>query len=102
MNITVRHATEHDFQAVASIFSEENRFHATLLPDLFQIAETIMSPEWFADLLADADTQLLVAQLDDKIERLGSKRESHPPLHKYLGFETTQRRMVRRIGRENP
>ncbi len=58
----IRLATEDDFEQVGQIFAEENRFHVELVPEIIQIADPIMTQEWFDDLLHDPDKRLFVAE----------------------------------------
>jgi len=61
-SVTIRLATAGDFDGVGRVFAQENAHHAHLLPDRFRIADPIMTPEWYADVLADANTALFVAE----------------------------------------
>jgi ribosomal protein S18 acetylase RimI-like enzyme len=67
MNIVVREALEADFEQVAELFMEELTFHAGLLPDRFQIADPIMTREWFNEILADTTKMIIVATMNRKI-----------------------------------
>jgi len=51
-NINLRSAGENDFRSVSRIFAEENRFHAQLVPEIIQVADPIMTPEWFGEVLS--------------------------------------------------
>ena len=62
MDIAIRQALASDFDQVGKVFAEENRFHAALLPEHFQIAEPIMTREWFDEILTNARKALLVAE----------------------------------------
>jgi ribosomal protein S18 acetylase RimI-like enzyme len=62
MDITVEQATPSDFEQIGRVFAEENRFHAELLPDRFQVVEPIMTPEWFEAVLSSPEQVLLVAR----------------------------------------
>jgi len=63
MNIEIRSVTEADFEQVGYIFAEENRFHAELVPEIIQIADPIMTQEWFDDVLNDPSKTLFVAEM---------------------------------------
>ena len=67
MNFEIRLATESDFKQVGNIFSEENRYHAELMPEIFQVADPIMTPEWFSGALKDPHTALFVAELEAEV-----------------------------------
>ena len=62
MDIAIRLAVASDFDQVAKVFADENRFHAALLPGRFQIAEPIITREWFDEILTNARKALLVAE----------------------------------------
>jgi len=62
MNIGIRLATKKDFDQVGLIFAEENRFHAELVPEIIQIAEPIMTTQWFDEVLENPDQRLFVAE----------------------------------------
>lgn len=65
MNVEIRLATGSDFEQVGKIFAEENKFHAQLMPEIFQIADPIMTPEWFDDVLKNPNTALFLAEIED-------------------------------------
>ena len=67
MSFKIRLATGSDFVQVGNVFSEENRYHAELMPEIFQVADPIMTPEWFDDVLKDPRTALFVAELEDEV-----------------------------------
>jgi ribosomal protein S18 acetylase RimI-like enzyme len=62
METAIRQAVAADFDQVAKVFADENRFHAALLPERFQIAEPIMTHEWFDEILTNPHKALLVAE----------------------------------------
>jgi ribosomal protein S18 acetylase RimI-like enzyme len=59
----IRLVTEADFEQVGHIFAEENRFHAELVPEVIQVADPIMTQEWFDDVLHDPEKTLFVAEI---------------------------------------
>ncbi|MGD9316543.1 MAG: GNAT family N-acetyltransferase [Anaerolineae bacterium] len=67
MEVTIEPANPADFDPVGRVFAEENRFHAELLPELFQVAEPIMTPEWFEAVLSNPGQALLVARVDGQV-----------------------------------
>jgi ribosomal protein S18 acetylase RimI-like enzyme len=67
MNVIIRQATEADFDPVGRIFADENKFHADLLPDRFQIADPIMTREWFHEIIGNENKALLVADLNNEL-----------------------------------
>jgi ribosomal protein S18 acetylase RimI-like enzyme len=62
MEIAIRQAVASDFDQVGRVFADENRFHAALLPRRFQIAEPIMTREWFHEIVTNAHKALLLAE----------------------------------------
>jgi len=67
MNLEIRLATESDYKQVGNIFSEENKYHAELMPEIFQVADPIMTLEWFSGVLEDPRTALFVAELEAEV-----------------------------------
>jgi ribosomal protein S18 acetylase RimI-like enzyme len=67
MNLEIRLATESDFEQVGNIFAEENRYHAELMPEVFQVADPIMTSEWYSGVLKDSRTALFVAELEAEV-----------------------------------
>jgi ribosomal protein S18 acetylase RimI-like enzyme len=67
MDVEIRLATGSDFEAVGNIFSEDNRYHAGLMPEIFQAANPIMTPEWFDEVLKDPRAALFVAELGGEV-----------------------------------
>lgn len=67
MNIEIRLATKADFEQVGIIFAEENQFHAELVPEIIQVADPIMTPIWFDDVLNDPNQTLFVAEVEKNI-----------------------------------
>jgi ribosomal protein S18 acetylase RimI-like enzyme len=72
----IRPATRADFDQVARVFAEENRFHAALVPDDIQVAEPILTPAWFEELLADPNRALLVAEIDGEVAGVALLQET--------------------------
>jgi len=67
MSVTIRQATESDFEQLGALFVEELTFHAGLLPDLYQVADPIMTYEWFGRIITNDDQVIFVAELDQEI-----------------------------------
>jgi ribosomal protein S18 acetylase RimI-like enzyme len=67
MNMEIRVVTEVDFEQVGIIFAEENRFDAELVPEIVQIADPIMTHEWFDDVLNDLEKNLFVAEIGKEV-----------------------------------
>jgi len=67
LNISIRFAKETDFEQVGKIFSEENRFHAELVPEIIQVADPIMTPEWFDEVLKDPKKNIFVAENENRL-----------------------------------
>jgi ribosomal protein S18 acetylase RimI-like enzyme len=62
VELVIRRATGADFDQVSRVFSEENRFHADLLPEMLQVADPVMTREWFDAVLAGSEQALFVAE----------------------------------------
>jgi hypothetical protein len=62
---------------LAVSLAEENRYHAELMPEIFQVADPIMTPEWFGEVLKNPHQALFVAEI---------KKESHSSLRLFLCF----------------
>lgn len=67
LNISIRFAKGTDFEQVGKIFSEENRFHAELVPEIIQVADPIMSPEWFDEVLKNPEKIIFVAENENRL-----------------------------------
>jgi ribosomal protein S18 acetylase RimI-like enzyme len=67
MDTVIRQATEADFEQVGKVFAQENRFHAKLLPEIFKVAEPIMTHEWYDEILSNPHKALFVAELGSAI-----------------------------------
>ncbi|MGB3713169.1 MAG: GNAT family N-acetyltransferase [Candidatus Promineifilaceae bacterium] len=67
MEISIREATESDFDHVSPVFLDELAFHSDLLPDRFQMVEETMTRKWFLDIVQNQDKGLLLAQLGSNI-----------------------------------
>ena len=70
MDYKIRTATKADFEGVGLVFAGDNRYHANLLPDRFQVADPIMTQEWYDRVLAEPTRTLIVAEADEKIAGL--------------------------------
>ena len=67
MGVEIRQAAEADFDQVGRIFADELKFHINLLPDRFQIADPIMTKEWFREIINNANKNLLVAEQNGEL-----------------------------------
>ena len=67
MNIEIRLATEADFDQVGNIFAEENQFHAQLVPEIIQVADPIMTHEWFDEVLNNPNSTVFVAEKENYV-----------------------------------
>ena len=67
MDVVIREVLETDFDQVSIVFADENAFHSQLLPERFQIADPIMTPDWFNEILANENKALLVAESEGKL-----------------------------------
>jgi ribosomal protein S18 acetylase RimI-like enzyme len=62
MDVTIEPATASDFEQIARLFAEENRFHAELLPGRFQVVDPIITHEWLEAVLSSSLKTLFVAR----------------------------------------
>jgi ribosomal protein S18 acetylase RimI-like enzyme len=67
MSVVIRQATKADFDQVGRVFSEENRYHSEIVPGVIQVAEPIMTQEWYSAVLDNPDRSLWVAQVDEAV-----------------------------------
>jgi len=67
MTTKIRLATLADFASVGKIFAEENQFHADLVPEIIQVADPIMTHEWYHEVLNNPSKKLFVAEIGDDI-----------------------------------
>lgn len=62
--ITSRSATLDDKGPLEELFLEELRFHKTMLPNIFEIPEEIITTDWLRNIIDDANWSCLVFELD--------------------------------------
>lgn len=62
MKTLIRSASPEDFDGVGRVFAEENQFHADLVPEIIQVADPIMTQEWYAEVLSNPNSTLFVAE----------------------------------------
>jgi ribosomal protein S18 acetylase RimI-like enzyme len=67
MSVTIRPATAADYPAVARAALEVLEHHAAVAPEVFQRAAVALPEDYFAELLADADSGVLVAERNGAI-----------------------------------
>ena len=67
MNTKIRPATGDDWEQVNLVFADELAHHVALLPNRFQMTEPVMPRQWFADVLADPNKMLHVADVDGRV-----------------------------------
>ena len=67
MEFEIRLANHTDFEQVGNIFSEENRFHAELVPEIIRVADPIMTREWYGEVLNNPNKRLFVAVYESEI-----------------------------------
>jgi len=63
----IRVAREEDFAGLLRLFTEENLFHASLVPESVNVAEPVLTPEELLDLLEDESIHLLVADVEGEV-----------------------------------
>jgi ribosomal protein S18 acetylase RimI-like enzyme len=64
MDITIREAETKDFEDISTLYTEELAYHIALKPDTFQMAQPIMTKDWFDNQLAHEDIIILVAECE--------------------------------------
>ncbi|NNF99449.1 MAG: GNAT family N-acetyltransferase [Desulfobacteraceae bacterium] len=64
--LLIREATTADFGIAGILFSEENRFHTELLPDIFQVAVPIMTHQWYDGIIENPRKKLYIAEKKGK------------------------------------
>ena len=67
MKFEIRSANHTDFEQVGNIFTEENRFHAELVPEIIRVADPIMTREWYGEVLHNPNKRLFVAVYESEI-----------------------------------
>lgn len=60
MNGQVREANASDFAALCTLFAEENRFHAALVPEYIKTTPQILTQEEWRDFLTSSTTRVFV------------------------------------------
>jgi ribosomal protein S18 acetylase RimI-like enzyme len=76
--LVIRPATRADFDQVGQIFTQELAFHTRLLPDMFNLADPIMTHEWYDDQLTGPDQALFVAELEEIVGVLQVEIRTNP------------------------
>ena len=61
MDVEIRLATIVNYDGVRVEFSGENKFHVELMPEIFQVADPIITSEWYESVLSDPDQMLFAA-----------------------------------------
>jgi hypothetical protein len=79
VDVTIEPAAAGDFEPIGRVFAEEKRFHAELLPELFQVTDPIMTPEWFEAVLSNPAQGLLVARVAGQVVGVLLLQETPPP-----------------------
>ncbi len=67
MDIVIRQALKSDFDQVGQVFTQENKFHAKLVPEIIQVAKPIMTHAWFDEKLSNPNKALFVAEFGKEI-----------------------------------
>ena len=67
MNITIREACIDDYDQINVLFTDELIYHIAIKPQMFQMAEPVMTLQWFKDQLAYKQSVLYVAELDSAL-----------------------------------
>lgn len=61
MNIVIRNATPDDYLIIESLYSDDNRYHAQILPHMFNVISPIIDVDWFENTLNDSEKKLFIA-----------------------------------------
>lgn len=78
MIITI--AQKHDFNAVNLIVKEGQDEHAEMIPNIFSKVEQVMPESYFNELLEDANSDILIAKLNDEVVGFAvMERKESPP-----------------------
>lgn len=67
MNIAVRDARETDFEQLVALFSEENRFHAELMPDYIQVTDDVLTKTELHEFIGSEDTHIFVCEAESQV-----------------------------------
>lgn len=67
MNILVRDARDSDFKQLVALFSEENRFHAKLVPDYIQITDDLLTKTELHEFITSEDTHIFVCETESQV-----------------------------------
>lgn len=61
MNIIIRKAALEDYLIIESLYSDDNRFHAKILPHMFNVISPIIDLDWYEKTVSDNAKELLIA-----------------------------------------
>jgi len=67
MDTVIKQALKSDFDQVGQVFTQENKFHARLVPEIIQVAKPIMTRLWFDEKLSNPNKALFVAEFGKEI-----------------------------------
>ncbi|MBN1660793.1 MAG: GNAT family N-acetyltransferase [Anaerolineae bacterium] len=62
MNVKVREADESDFESLCTLFAEENRFHASLVPEYIKTTPQVLTQEELRDFLTSNTKRLFICE----------------------------------------
>jgi len=65
--MTIRTAIESDYLQLKSLFTEENRFHADLVPKYIQMTNDILKREELQEFLANTDSNIFVYEKNTEL-----------------------------------
>ena len=78
MNLIIRPATQADFDQVGQVFTQELTFHSRLLPAMFNLADPIMTRQWYNEKLTNPHEALFVAELEQVIGLVQMEIKTNP------------------------
>jgi ribosomal protein S18 acetylase RimI-like enzyme len=67
LTIKIRDAQFSDYEPILALYTEELAYHVELVPEIFQMAEPVMTKEWYKQQLDNAAVMLTIAEVDEQI-----------------------------------
>ena len=64
---TIREARAEDRVSLNDLYSQELEYHKKLLPDLFNVPETLIDDSWVESVIKSENEYLAVLEIDDSI-----------------------------------
>jgi GNAT superfamily N-acetyltransferase len=67
MEIKIREANLADYRDINSLYTEELAYHITLLPDIFKMADPVMTEAWYQDQLDNENVVIFIAEVKGSV-----------------------------------